>query len=143
MKRNSCKGNFIRISTLITLLVCVFAGCSKTTSALRLNKSIGIITVGDVYSEIIPAGQSIPHTFSESFGNADDGQQAVEISLAQRDESGIEKICVVVVNDLPPKPENGLHIIVTIKIDSDKNMRVKAAVSETGYVNYFGPFLVE
>ena len=131
------------ISSCLVLVACLISGCSKPDPSLRLTKSIGIITVGDVYSEIIAKGKSIPVTYSESFGNADDGQQAVEITLAQKDPSGVEIICTVVIDELPPKEENGLHIVVTTKVDRDKNMKVKATVSETGYVKEFGPYLVE
>jgi molecular chaperone DnaK (HSP70) len=124
-------------------LFCILSGCAKPVTIPRLAKSIGIITEGDVYTEIISKGESVPVAYSNSFGNADDGQQAVEITLAQKDQTGVEVICTVVVDELPPREMDGLHIIVTAKVDSDKNMIVKVTVSETGRVEEFGPFPVE
>ncbi len=139
--------NNIRIigimGVVIVLGTSLLTGCTKSPSNSKLNKSIGIVTVGDVISEIIPANQTIPHTYSETFSNAENGQQAIEITLAQKDRSGIEKICVAVIDNLPPKPIGKLNVIITIKVDQHKKLRLKATVPETGYLKEFGPVSVE
>jgi molecular chaperone DnaK len=108
-----------------------------------LKKSIGIITAGDVFSPIMAAGTSLPRTYSDSFGNASDNQAAVEITLAQKDVGGTEKIIVATIDGLPKRPKGKLNVIVTVTVDRQKQLRMKAAVPETGYVKEFPPMPVE
>ena len=91
---------------------------------------------------MIPAGQSLPRTYSESFGNATDNQTAIRITIVQRDASGTEQIVVADIDNLPHRPKGKLNVIVTITVDANKQLRMKATVPETGYIKQFGPFAV-
>jgi molecular chaperone DnaK (HSP70) len=132
---------------LFSLLASVAFLCScsapQAPPAPRLKKSIGIITAGDVFSPIIAAGTSLPHTYSNPFGNASDNQTAVEITLAQKDSSGIEKIIVATIDEFPKRPKGKLSVIVTVTVDPQKQLRMKAAVPENGYLKQFPPMPVE
>ena len=121
----------------------LLAAALNTVAAPTLRKPIGIMTAGDGFSEIIPAGTPLPKTFSDSFGNALDNQTAVEITIAQKDSSGIEKILVATIDSLPKRPKGKLSVIVTVTVDSQKQLRVKATVPDTGYLKQFGPLPVE
>jgi molecular chaperone DnaK len=115
----------------------------EVSAATSLKKAVGIITAGNVFSEIIPAGTALPHTYSDSFGNAVDNQTAVEITIGQKDAGGIEKILVATIDNLPKRPKGKLSVIVTVTVDSQKQLRVKATVPETGYLKQYGPLPVE
>jgi hypothetical protein len=104
-----------------------------------IQKPIGIMT-STGFSEMIPAGAVLPHTHSESFGNAADNQTAIEITIVQRDAMGSEKIVLAVIDNLPPRPKAKLSVIVTITVDPSRNLRLKATVPETAYIKEFGPF---
>jgi molecular chaperone DnaK (HSP70) len=110
---------------------------------VTLKKPIGIITAGNVFSEVIPAGTPLPHTYSDSFGTAADNQPAVEITIGQKDKSGLEKILVATIDNLPKRPKGKLSVIVTVTVDPQKKLRLKAAVPETGYLKQFPPMPVE
>jgi len=114
---------------------------AKMSETLR--EPIGIVTLADAFTEIIPAGSELPHTFSETFANAADNQPGITITLAQKQPSGTEKIAAVTIDNLPKRPQGMLHVVVTIKVSRKKELTLKATVSETGYVKEFGPFPVE
>jgi molecular chaperone DnaK (HSP70) len=117
------------------------AGMSVLSATPSLKKPIGILTtVG--FSEMIPAGQNLPRTYSESFGNATDNQSAIRITIVQKDNSGTEMIVVADIDNLPKRLKGKLNVIVTITVDANKQLRMKATVPETGYIKQFGPFTV-
>jgi molecular chaperone DnaK (HSP70) len=116
-------------------------GGTALSSAVFLKKPIGIMTsVG--FSEMIRAGESLPRTYSESFGNAEGNQTRIRVTIVQRDASGDETIVVADIDDLPARPKGKLNVIVTITVDTNKQLRLKATVPETGYLKQFGPFAV-
>jgi molecular chaperone DnaK (HSP70) len=128
-------------SACFVLLLCSTLEVSAATPALK--KPIGIVTQGGVFSEMIPAGKALPSTYSDSFGNAEDNQRAIEITIGQKDASGMEKIVVAIIDNLPQRSKGKLSVIVTVTVDSQKQLRVKATVPETGYIKQFGPFPVQ
>ena len=127
-----------RLTGILLLLTPLLLAAPAT-----LKKPIGIITVGNVFSEIMPAGTALPHTYSDSFGNAADNQTAVEITIGQKDAGGIEKILVATIDNLPKRPKGKLSVIVTVTVDAEKKLRMKATVPETGYIKQFPPMPVE
>jgi len=124
-------------------LFCSLGSLPRASAATALKRSIGIITAGGVYSEIVPAGTPLPHIYSSSFGNATDNQTAVEITIAQKGAGGTEKILVAVIDQLPKRPKGKLSMILTVTIDAQKQLRLKATVPETGYLKQFPPLPVE
>lgn len=106
-----------------------------------LKKPIGIMTTTG-FSEMIPAGKALPQTYSESFGNATDNQAAIRMTIVQKDASGSEQIVVADIDKLPPRPKGKLNVIVTITVDANKQLRLKATVPETAYIKQYGPFPV-
>ena len=136
----------LRISALALAAVCLI-GCgdrhaeSTTTSTAVLRKPIGITTAGDVFSQLIPAGQRLPYTHSETFGNATNGKAEVLVELGQKDSSGTETIASLRI-PIPRASNKTLDITVTLKISADKKMSVKTTVAQTGDVKEFGPFPV-
>ena len=133
-----------RLAVFALVFALLLGSCLPSAAAPpTLKKPIGIITAGDVFSEIIAAGTPLPRTYSDSFGNAYDDQTAVEITIAQKDASGMEKIFVATIDGLPKRPKGKLNVIVTVTVDAQKQLRLKATVPDTGYVKQFGPLPVE
>ena len=134
----------IRFSVLFFLFSSFFlSGCStiKPKSDVKLNYSIGINTT-EGYTEMIPAGQILPTLFSETYSNEEDKQETVAIEISQKRTEGIEKIVDVEV-PIPQKSEGEVEMLITVKVDANKMLTVKASVMETGLVKEFGPFPVE
>ena len=119
-----------------------FAGLHMERVVVALNKAIGIMAVTG-FSEMIRAGKLLPQTYSETFGTSADNQSAIRITIVQEDASGSEQIVVADIDNLPPRPKGKLNVIVTIAVDVNKQLRLKATVPEASYVKQFGPFPVE
>lgn len=131
---------FITTSGLFLMLGGVSVGYGQDRSTI-LKYPIGIETsVG--FSEMIPASRKLPFVYSESFSNAQDNQKTVQITLSQKTPEGMEKIVVVDV-DIPPQKQGTVHILITLKIDKDKNLTIKSSVMETGLIKTFGPVPVQ
>jgi molecular chaperone DnaK (HSP70) len=120
-------------------LSCAHSHASSTEASLT--RAIGIMTLTG-FSEMIPAGKNLPQTYSETFGNAADNQAAIRITIVQADRTGTEQILVADIDNLPARPKGKLNVIVTITVDVNKQLRLKATVPETGYVKQFGPLPV-
>lgn len=136
----------IRFSVFLILLLSLFlSGCSaikpKADATPKLTYSIGINT-SEGYTEMIPAGQTLPTLFSETYSNEEDRQETVGIEISQKRTEGIEKIVDVEV-PIPQKSEGEVEMLITVKVDANKMLTVKTSVMETGLVKEFGPFPVE
>jgi molecular chaperone DnaK (HSP70) len=108
-----------------------------------LDYPIGIVTVGESFSELISSGARLPQLHSDTFANALDNQTSVYIELVQRRPEGVEQIAVITVSDIPPAPKGVLQITITISVNREKELRVKATIPEKNYVREFGPFPVQ
>ncbi len=117
------------------------AATTLAASSPTLRKPIGITTAGDVFSPLVPAGQRLPYTHSETFSNATNGKAEVMVELSQKDSTGTETITSLRI-PIPHAANKSLDITVTLIISADKNMRVKTTVAQTGKVQEFGPFPV-
>jgi molecular chaperone DnaK (HSP70) len=106
-----------------------------------LRKPIGITTAGGVFSELVPAGQRLPHTRSMTFGNATNGREEVLVELSQKDSAGVETIASLRI-PIPRAANKTLDITVTLMISAEKTMRVKTTVAQTASVKEFGPYPV-
>jgi molecular chaperone DnaK (HSP70) len=147
----------IRLTVLLVLIVLSAcqkqsspgpAGVTETTLAaptstrVTLAKPVGITTAGDVFSPLIPAGQTLPVVHSETFSNQTDGKSEVLVELSQRSAAGIEIITSLRIK-IPPAANKALNITVTLSISEAKQMTVKTTVAETASTQQFGPFAVE
>ena len=143
----------------ISLAVSCAIGCAERTSPapdrpaepparparrpLVPKKPIGIKTAGDVFEfPLMPEGQSLPCTRSETFTNKTDGGANVPVEISQKGSSGIETIASLIIA-IPPVADNALQITVTLKVSEDRQLRVKTTATEAHSVQEFGPFPVE
>ncbi len=125
---------------LFLMLSSVSVGYGQAKPTI-LKYAIGIDTsVG--FSEMIPASTKLPIVYSEPFSNAQDNQKTVQITLSQKTPEGIERIIFVHV-DIPPQKKATVHVLITLKIDKNKNLTIKSSVVETGLIKTFGPVLVK
>lgn len=106
-----------------------------------LKYGIGIDTLNG-FALMVPAKRKLPVVYSETFANAEDNQKSVQIELSQQMPEGAEKIAVVNV-EIPPRAKGKASIIVTLKIDRNKNLTIKVSVMETSLIEEFGPFPVQ
>jgi len=111
-------------------------------SRVTLTKPIGITTAGDVFSPLIPAGQTLPVVHSETFSNATKGKSEVLVELSQRSAAGSETIASLRIQ-IPPAADGTLDITVTLTVSETKQMTVKTTVSQSARAQQFGPFKVE
>lgn len=97
--------------------------------------SLGIETMGDVFTKLIDANTTIPTKKSEIFSTASDNQPSVEIHVLQgersmaRDNRTIGRFHL---SDIPPAPRRVPQIEVTFDIDANGIMNVSARDKGTG-----------
>jgi molecular chaperone DnaK (HSP70) len=109
----------------------------------KLRYPIGIQTVGEEFSELIPSGKPLPTVFSETFSTGADDQETVQIAIWQKTDHGLELVTDILVKELPRAPKATVRVVVTLTIDGSKNLRVKATVVDTAKVHEFGPYPVK
>ncbi len=97
--------------------------------------SLGIETMGGVFTKLIESNTTIPTKKSETFSTAADNQPSVEIHVLQgerpmaRDNRTIGKFHL---NDIPPAPRGVPQIEVTFDIDANGILNVGAKDKATG-----------
>ncbi|MFQ5789139.1 MAG: molecular chaperone DnaK [Acidobacteriota bacterium] len=97
--------------------------------------SLGIETLGDVFTKLIERNTTIPHKKSEIFSTATDNQTQVEVHVLQgeramaRDNRTLGKFHLV---GIPPAPRGVPQIEVTFDIDANGIVNVSAKDMATG-----------
>ncbi|AGC66902.1 chaperone protein DnaK [Candidatus Uzinura diaspidicola str. ASNER] len=97
--------------------------------------SLGIETLGGVFTKLISANTTIPTKKSELFSTAEDNQSAVTIRVGQgerpmfNDNKEIGRFDLI---DIPPAPRGIPKIEVTFDIDANGILNVSAKNKETG-----------
>ncbi|WP_062306305.1 molecular chaperone DnaK [Alicyclobacillus sendaiensis] len=97
--------------------------------------SLGIETMGGVFTRIIPRNTTIPTSKSQIFTTAADNQTAVEIHVLQgeREMAADNKtLGRFTLNDIPPAPRGVPQIEVTFDIDANGIVHVSAKDLATG-----------
>lgn len=97
--------------------------------------SLGIETLGEVFTKIIDRNTTIPTSKSQIFSTATDGQTSVEIHVLQgeramvRDNKSLGKFQLT---GIPPAPRGVPQIEVAFEIDANGILRVSARDKGTG-----------
>lgn len=97
--------------------------------------SLGIETLGEVFTKIIERNTTIPTSKSQIFSTAVDGQTSVEIHVLQgeramaKDNKGLGKFLLA---GIPPAPRGVPQIEVSFEIDVNGIMKVSAQDKGTG-----------
>ncbi len=97
--------------------------------------SLGIETMGGVFTKLIEANTTIPTKKSEVFSTAADNQPAVTIRVAQGERSMYndnKEIGKFDLTDIPPAPRGVPQIEVTFDIDANGILNVSAKDKGTG-----------
>jgi molecular chaperone DnaK len=97
--------------------------------------SLGIETMGGVFTKLIDANTTIPTNKSEVFSTASDNQPSVEIHVLQGERpmaSGNRTIGRFHLNDIPPAPRGVPQIEVSFDIDANGIIKVNAKDKATG-----------
>lgn len=97
--------------------------------------SLGIETLGEVFTKIIERNTTIPTSKSQVFSTATDGQTSVEIQVLQgeramaKDNKSLGKFLL---SGIPPSPRGGPQIEVAFEIDVNGILKASAQDKGTG-----------
>src|SRR6202171_1177888 len=100
--------------------------------------SLGIETLGGVFTKLINKNTTIPTKANQIFSTADDGQTAVTIHVLQGERdvaSGNKSLGQFNLTDIPPAPRGMPQIEVTFDIDANGILHVTARDKATGKEN--------
>ncbi|NEQ26201.1 MAG: Hsp70 family protein, partial [Microcoleus sp. SIO2G3] len=98
--------------------------------------SLGIETLGEVFSKVIERNTTIPTSRTQTFSTATDGQTSVEIHVLQgeramaKDNKSLGKFQLT---GIPPAPRGVPQIEVSFEIDANGILRVSARDKGTGH----------
>ena len=127
---------------LIVVLLIISINCrADDLSILKL--PIGIATSASNFTELVPAGITLPYTFSDLFANAHDNQQVITITLSQKKPKG-ELVTITDFNayDLPARSKGTLHLKLTIEINENNELFISLTSIKENYSKAMGPFRV-
>jgi len=97
--------------------------------------SLGIETLGGVFTKLIEKNTTIPTKASQTFSTAEDNQSAVTVHVLQgeREQAAANKsLARFDLAGIPPKPRGMPQIEVTFDIDANGILHVSAQDKETG-----------
>ena len=100
--------------------------------------SLGIETMGGVFTKLIEANTTIPTKKSETFSTAADNQPSVDIHVYQGERAMAKdnhNIGQFLLGDIPPAPRGTPQIEVTFDIDANGIINVSAKDKSTGKEN--------
>ena len=100
--------------------------------------SVGIETMGGVFTKLVEANTTIPTQKSETFSTASDNQSVVQVHILQGERSMAKdnkSLGTFNLENIPPAPRGIPQIEITLDIDANGILKVTAKDKSTGKEN--------
>jgi hypothetical protein len=131
---NPIKKNLKNISTPVELKSSIDSpgigtDTIKSLGVKTTNTSLGIETVGGIFTEIIKKGTIIPEKKSQVFSTSENNQCSISIRILRgNSQKAIENELIEVfeINNIPPAPRGVPQIEVTFAIDENANVYIRS-----------------
>ena len=135
-----------KLSYIALLGLILLFGCSRPAEitvvsdtvadpeSKTLGKSIGIETLGGVFTPLLPSGCTLPCEVTQVFSTADDNQDQISITLLAGDvrlASEAQKLGKYQISGIAPAPRGAPQIAVTLRV-SHQGLRLLATDKNGG-----------
>lgn len=120
--------------TLLLVLPLVIIGCGRspeppTVAAPTLSQSVGIETLGGVFTPLLQSSTELPVSHTETFSTAADNQNQITIHLVRGNNQLVvdnHSLGRWQIQNIPPGPRGKPLIALTIHIDRRENVTLTA-----------------
>jgi molecular chaperone DnaK (HSP70) len=134
---------YLQVFLLLLGLLAVVAIWRFPRKSVVLSFPIGVETMASSFTELIPAGVTLPFYFSDIFWSGAEGQDRFALHLMQDLGDGLRKIDTITIGNLPPRPARMVEMELRLIISKKKRLTVWTKSKESKHLQRYGPYVLE
>ena len=108
-----------------------------------LNHAIGVETIASPFTELIPAGVTLPFYFSDIFWNGAEDQDTFELVLLQNLSGKLREIDTITIPGLAYRPMGMLEVELRLILNRKKKLTVWTRSKEIKHLDRHGPYWLD